>query len=218
MDVTATQAQRNAATPSSESATQTAQADFETFIKLLTAQMRHQDPLEPLNSTEFVAQLASFSSVEQQIATNQKLDTLAAALSGSDQTMAAQWLGRSVLAEGAAHFSDTPITAHFDTASSRGAKFIVRDTSGAVVFESALTDGTKSFDWDGSTPLGPTAPDGRYVFERETVLEDGTTRIDQAKHYQTVEEVRFLAGEVMLHTSADAVIALEDVTAIRNEG
>ena len=50
--------------------------DFQTFLKLLTAQMRHQDPLEPLDSTQFVAQLAAFSSVEQQIETNTKLETI----------------------------------------------------------------------------------------------------------------------------------------------
>lgn len=61
----------------SEQAPQTkAESDFQTFLQLLTAQMRHQDPLEPLDSTQFVAQLAAFSSVEQQIQTNAKLDLL----------------------------------------------------------------------------------------------------------------------------------------------
>ncbi len=47
--------------------------DFETFLKLLTTQMRNQDPLKPMDSTEFVAQLASFSAVEQQIRANDRL-------------------------------------------------------------------------------------------------------------------------------------------------
>ena len=62
---------------STDQAPQThAESDFQTFLELLTAQMRHQDPLEPLDSTQFVAQLAAFSSVEQQIETNSKLDEL----------------------------------------------------------------------------------------------------------------------------------------------
>jgi flagellar basal-body rod modification protein FlgD len=218
MDVTSTQSQRGTTTAPTESASQTAQADFETFIKLLTTQMRHQDPLEPLDSTEFVAQLATFSSVEQQIATNQKLDTLASALSVSDHATAAQWLGQSVLAEGAAQFSGEAITAHFDTPSTAGAQLIVRDATGAVVFKTALAEGSKTVDWDGMTEDGTPAPTGRYVMERETVQEDETTRIQQAKHFQTVEEVRFSNGAIMLHTSSDTVVALEDVAAIRTCG
>jgi flagellar basal-body rod modification protein FlgD len=48
-------------------------ADFQTFLTLLTTQLKNQNPLEPLDSTQFVAQLASFSSVEQQVKTNDRL-------------------------------------------------------------------------------------------------------------------------------------------------
>ncbi|CBI76170.1 Flagellar hook capping protein (fragment) [Bartonella clarridgeiae 73] len=48
-------------------------ADYDTFIKLLVAQMKNQDPTKPMDSTEFVAQLASFSSVEQAIKMNETL-------------------------------------------------------------------------------------------------------------------------------------------------
>lgn len=50
--------------------------DYNSFLKLLIAQMQNQDPTKPMDSTEFVAQLASFSNVEQGIKTNTKLDTL----------------------------------------------------------------------------------------------------------------------------------------------
>lgn len=48
-------------------ATNSLNGDFETFLRLLTTQLQNQDPLDPTNSTEFVAQLANFSSVEQQV-------------------------------------------------------------------------------------------------------------------------------------------------------
>ncbi|MHC5307648.1 flagellar hook assembly protein FlgD [Bartonella sp. LJL80] len=51
-------------------------ADYETFVKLLVAQMKNQDPTEPMDSTQFVSQLASFSAVEQAIQTNSKLDSI----------------------------------------------------------------------------------------------------------------------------------------------
>ncbi|WP_439542357.1 flagellar hook assembly protein FlgD [Hyphomicrobium sp.] len=50
--------------------------NYDSFLKLLTAQMKFQDPTKPMDSTQFVAQLASFSNVEQGIKMNSKLDAL----------------------------------------------------------------------------------------------------------------------------------------------
>ena len=61
-----------------QTAARSAAADFDSFLNLLTAQLRNQDPLQPIDSTQFVAQLASFSTVEQLIGTNERLDALAA--------------------------------------------------------------------------------------------------------------------------------------------
>ena len=54
--------------------------DFQSFLQLLTAQLRYQDPLAPLDSTQFVAQLAGFSTVEQLVNANRRLDEIAARL------------------------------------------------------------------------------------------------------------------------------------------
>ena len=75
-------ASTGAVTPAQSSPT----TDFETFLTLLTTQMRNQDPLNPMESTQFVEQLATFTSVEQQIETNTKLDNLTAALTANDTT------------------------------------------------------------------------------------------------------------------------------------
>lgn len=58
-----------------------AQLDYDAFLKLLIAQMKNQDPTQPMESTEYIAQLAAFSNVEQAVQTNAKLDSLMAALS-----------------------------------------------------------------------------------------------------------------------------------------
>ena len=71
--------------PSSSSATSNAASatslakNFDTFLTILTAQIQNQDPLEPLDSTQFTEQLVQFSGVEQQIRTNQSMETLIAA-------------------------------------------------------------------------------------------------------------------------------------------
>ncbi len=58
------------------SSTTSANLNYDSFLKLLTAQMQYQDPTKPMDATQFVAQLASFSNVEQAIKTNSKLDSL----------------------------------------------------------------------------------------------------------------------------------------------
>ena len=57
-------------------ASSAATVDYESFLKLLIAQMRNQDPTQPMDSTQQIAQLASFSAVEQAVQTNARLDAL----------------------------------------------------------------------------------------------------------------------------------------------
>jgi flagellar basal-body rod modification protein FlgD len=58
-----------------------ATVDYDAFLQLLVTQMRNQDPTRPTDQAEYLSQLASFSSVEQQIASNRKLDELISAMS-----------------------------------------------------------------------------------------------------------------------------------------
>jgi flagellar basal-body rod modification protein FlgD len=91
MDVQAVgQTTSNAAQRSTRSA---ASVDYNAFLRLLIAQLQNQDPLNPADSTEYMAQLAQFSSVEQSIQTNQKLDTLLTSMSLSQ---ADALIGRNV--------------------------------------------------------------------------------------------------------------------------
>jgi flagellar basal-body rod modification protein FlgD len=67
--------------------------DYDSFLQLLIAQMKNQDPTKPTDPSQFVAQLASFSSVEQAIKTNNKLDTMMTSLALSQ---AEGFIGRTV--------------------------------------------------------------------------------------------------------------------------
>jgi flagellar basal-body rod modification protein FlgD len=64
------------ATQSTTSDANTASIDYNAFLRLLIAQMKNQDPTKPMDSSQFMSQLASFSNVEQGIKMNQKLDSL----------------------------------------------------------------------------------------------------------------------------------------------
>lgn len=78
---------------SSTSSTSSATVDYNSFLKLLTAQLRFQDPTNPTDPTAFVSQLASFSQVEQGINTNSKLDSLMTSMA---LTQASNMIGRTV--------------------------------------------------------------------------------------------------------------------------
>lgn len=77
----------------SNTANVTNQVDYQTFLKLLVAQMKNQDPLSPMESTEYVAQLATFSQVEQSIQMNRKLEDL---LQNTTMSQAASLIGKEI--------------------------------------------------------------------------------------------------------------------------
>jgi flagellar basal-body rod modification protein FlgD len=69
------------------------QVDYQSFLKLLVAQMKNQDPTDPMDSTQYMAQLAAFSQVEQSVQINTKLDQM---LQSSTLEQAASIIGRTV--------------------------------------------------------------------------------------------------------------------------
>ena len=75
MDVTAVNAVAAGSAPTTEKASLN-NLDYDAFLRLLVAQLQNQDPTEPMDSTEYLGQLASFSSVEQGIQINARLDTV----------------------------------------------------------------------------------------------------------------------------------------------
>jgi flagellar basal-body rod modification protein FlgD len=81
---------------SSNSDARAASIDYDAFLRLLIAQMKNQDPTKPMDSAQFMAQLASFSNVEQGIKMNQKLDSLMTSLSLSQ---ADGIIGRTIISE-----------------------------------------------------------------------------------------------------------------------
>src|ERR1700754_3369758 len=67
--------------------------DYQSFLKLLIAEMKNQDPSKPMDSTQYIAQLATFSQVEQSVQTNTKLDQI---MQSSALSQADALIGRSI--------------------------------------------------------------------------------------------------------------------------
>ena len=92
MTVPPTGAERPPATTQSDQVSKT-QVDYQSFLKLLVAQMKNQDPTNPMDSTQYMAQLAAFSQVEQSVQMNTKLDQM---LQSSTLEQAASIIGRTI--------------------------------------------------------------------------------------------------------------------------
>ena len=142
--------------------------NFEMFLTLLTEQMKNQDPLNPLDSTQFVNQLVDFSSVEQQIAQNQNLESLLLLQSAAAQANSVSYIGRiataetpsAVLADGQAEWDYTlPSDAQTVTLRVRDGDRVVYETTGET------TTGTHTLNWNGKDAAGAALPAGVYTLE-----------------------------------------------------
>ncbi|MBS0386458.1 MAG: flagellar hook assembly protein FlgD [Proteobacteria bacterium] len=148
------------------SAQQTLAGNFSTFLTLLTSQLKNQDPLSPMDSTQFTQQLVQFSGVEQQIKTNQNLEGLAAQYQAASAGAALSYLGKAALIQ-----SDTVRLANGQanwtyslpsTASSVSLE--VRDASNRTVLQAngVSSAGAHAFAWDGKDSNGSIMPAGNY--------------------------------------------------------
>lgn len=209
------QATATSATPSGEA---TAAADFQNFLQLLTAQLRNQDPLSPLDSTQFVEQLASFSAVEQQIQTNAKLDALAQRLGVNAIDEASQWIGRDVeTVTGAAHFEGAPLSYLIPEGPvGSTTEIVVSDLSGNVVYREEAANQRREFTWSGENNDGGAVANGDY-FVSVNRYEDGEqVAAEEPIAFTRVIQARFEDDGVMLVLSNGAIVSPSAIAALRS--
>jgi len=189
--------------------------DFDSFLRLLTAQLRNQDPLQPIDSTEFVAQLASFSSVEQLIGVNEKLDRMA---EQADLAALAGWIGLeagapadSFPADGTERRFERPSMAGLDAA-----QLLIRAPDGSVLRALPIDpDGTGPLVWDGADGAG--APVSGTGLGAEIVGISGgeVTRQDRAILLRQVTSVRIGDGAPQLVLADGATMSADAVASLR---
>lgn len=140
--------------------------DFDTFLTLLTTQLSNQDPLDPLDSNEFVSQLVSFSGVEQAINTNTKLDDLIGLMSANQTAAAVGLLGATVDAKGdSATLANGEARYIYELSANAAATTIeIRNDQGQLVYTGSgeVAAGEHNFVWDGRDNNGVAQPDGTY--------------------------------------------------------
>ena len=140
------------------------------FLNLLVTQLQYQDPLNPQENEEFIAQLAQFSQVEQLTNANDALANLYQALASMNNASMTQLLGQQVRAHGDEfqYEGEGDVELYYDAAGqTASATLTITDEDGSVVFTSeigALDEGEGSYTWSGNSLRGGTADEGTYTF------------------------------------------------------
>ncbi len=213
--VTATSTATSAASNTASSRS-TITSDFDTFLQLLTAQLENQDPLNPLESTEFATQIATFSGVEQQVLTNELLEGLTTSLGATEIGQLAGWVGLDVRAAMPVYFDGSPITlAPSPPAGTDEMALLVRDASGSVVQRLSLPVSSEQVEWAGVTDSGNPLPPGTYSFVLESSTQGAVTATSDVEVYARVQEARTENGELFLTFEGGTLVDLNKVTAVR---
>ncbi|MDQ3125952.1 MAG: flagellar hook assembly protein FlgD [Pseudomonadota bacterium] len=194
-------------------------SNFETFLSLLTAQLRNQDPLSPVDSNQFTAQLTQMAGVEQQLLTNDLLTSLLEANQGGGLSDAAQYIGKTATAGwSATKLEDGAATWSYELAGdARSAKLEVLDSTGKVVWTGDADDlgeGVHDFTWDGKTTAGGQLPDGGiYSLKITAVGSDSRTVASQVLIRGQVSGVEMYDGQPYL-TIGNSIVPMTSVIAL----
>jgi flagellar basal-body rod modification protein FlgD len=142
--------------------------DFNSFLTLLTSQLKFQDPMSPMDTTQFTSQLVQFTSVEQQIKQNKNLESLLAMQQTIELASASNYIGKTVeangrsvvLSNGAASFSyNLPSDAKSVSIAIKGA-----DGTTLRTLTGNTGQGAQTISWDGRGTTGNRLPDGTYSY------------------------------------------------------
>jgi flagellar basal-body rod modification protein FlgD len=189
--------------------------DKNAFLKLLVAQLSHQDPLKPMEGTEFVTQLAQFSTVEQAIAQSTQLSNVSAQLSGIANNDATALVGKQVTIRGKSMAYDgATATTSAVTLGGPASKVTAEivDASGKTVRMldlGAHQAGAMPITWDGRDASGQPASKGNYTMRVTATAPDGSPVTSTQDVMGTVTKIAFDKGypELTLDNGATAPIS-----------
>lgn len=201
---------------------QKAAEDFDKFLMLMTEQLRQQDPLNPADATEFVAQLATFSSVEQSIKSNEKLDRLIAATTGLADQSAAGLIGRTVeTATGQVAASGQPLPFAYEPVGDATRLVAqVRGADGRLLREIALGEDAERQEaiWDGQDRDGNPVVSGTQTIEVLQYRGKELIQHGPAITESTVTEIRMEPTGPLFVLANGGILKPADVRVIRAGG
>lgn len=207
---------------STSSATTSADSTYDMFLQLLVTQLQNQNPLDPMDPTEFTEQLATYSSLEQQIETNDSLSDILSQLQSSSSALAngTGYIGRTVdadtdtlnVADDGTVTADWRYTLDSDATS---VTLKIVDADGNTVWSGTgeTAEGSHTLDWDGKDSDGDTVSAGEYTLEVTATDADGEDITSSISIRGAVTAVDSSDGDTILELG-DTQIDIDDVTRV----
>jgi flagellar basal-body rod modification protein FlgD len=196
---------------------QTLADNFETFLTLLTTQLQHQNPLEPLDTNQFTQQLVSFAGVEQQLRTNDNLESLVKLSKIAHNVTALSFVGMNVTAEGATtELRDGLAVWYLSSPKPVQATISIQDANGSTVFTETKTldAAIQPYQWNGRTSTGSIAPPGAYKIVVSAKDANGQTVAIDTNFSGIVDQVDVSGDEPLLLIGA-TLITLDQVRSVQ---
>lgn len=191
--------------------------NLDTFLTLLTTQLQNQDPLQPMDTNQFVDQLTQFSELEQGVETNETLTQIAGTLGVEDRQADLNLLGTVVEAESETIALGDDRSARFAfeiTSPSDNAEMRIFDQGGNLVAQFDVSGDVGRFEagWDGTTIDGGLAGPGLYRAQVVATGDGGQERLaGRTLTAGLVREVRFEDGETILILEEGMTITSDEV-------
>lgn len=191
-------------------------SDYDTYLRMLTTQMRYQDPLDPINASDYAAQLAAFSTVEQQVATNALLNSLNDRFDLLGMAQLSGWVGQEALTKAAVHFDGAPVTVQIaPDPMADSAVLVVKDRGGNVVSRETVPTAQGTYRWLGGDATGQPLREGTYTLTLESQRDDTVIATTPVEAYAPITEARRGSDGILLRLKGGIDVAANDVTALR---
>ncbi|AEQ52408.1 flagellar hook assembly protein FlgD [Pelagibacterium halotolerans] len=195
--------------------------NFDTFLQLLTTQLKNQNPLEPLDTNQFTQQLVQFTSVEQQLKTNEFLEAMMQSSQNSTNAQAVSYVGKTVTASGATTdlIDGVANWVYRVDAAAENTNVTIKDSSGNVVYTEnlSLAAGTDQIVWDGTTSTGTKLTSGQFTITIDARDADGQY-VPVTTEMQGVVEGVDVSGSEPYILIGDLRIPLSSISAVHATG
>ncbi len=201
-------------------AAQQASGDFQMFLKMMTAQIQNQDPLNPMDASDYAVQLATFSGVEQQVKTNELLTALMGQMGVTALGQYAGWVGMDAKTTAPVGYSGAPLTLYPAPAVDAARTVLVAyDARNHEVLRQEIPVSADPILWTGQTQNGGQVLNGAYSFRLESLDAAGKViATDNVSAFGRITEVRQSATGPQLVLAGGATIAPAEVKALRPGG
>jgi flagellar basal-body rod modification protein FlgD len=193
--------------------------NFDTFLGILTTQLKNQNPLDPMDTNQFTQQLVQFTGVEQQLKTNDFLQTLMLSSQNTAKSEAVSYIGKEVTSSGKTgelSGSNAAFWAYSANANAANATVTIKDANGQIVYTETgpISSGPGTFRWDGKGSDGNMKPNGIYTIDIKGKDANGKDVKISTASIGIVTAVDF-TGDVPMLTVGSRRVSIVDVTDVR---